>query len=154
MNLYSACIRLGIWNTAKVRAEVWSMSDQPDHKESLSNLQDLARKSYKKLAMDHHPDMGGNRDNFIEIKDASELVQNANESDFVNALGDEQRSLITYFDPGSESCKNCVRWSDIVKSCITVTCSGFKEPRKRKFVNIRGKTRLAVILDTAKLALV
>lgn len=150
MNLYNACIRLGIWSMAKARAEVWSMSNNRTvHEESLSELRDLSRRSYRKLAMDHHPDRGGDRDNFIEIQSASELVKDATVRDFVDALDDEQRSSMVYFDPGSEACKKCSRWSDVISSCITATCSGFKEPRRKKFANIRGKTQFAAILDTA-----
>lgn len=150
MNLYTACIRLAIWNVVKARAEVWSMSGHGDHDQSLSEVKNLAKRSFKKLAMDHHPDRGGDRDNFLEIQAAMEIVKSSKVNDFLNALDDEKRSAVVYFEPGSNNCKSCTRWGDVIGMCITVTCSGFKKPQKRRFANLRGKTQFAVILDDAQ----
>lgn len=150
MTLYSACIRLGIWSVVKARAGVWSMSGHKDHENSMSEVKDMAKRAFKKLAMDHHPDRGGDRDNFLEIQEAAEIVKSSKLNDFLNALDDEERSSVVYFEPGSENCKSCTRWSDVVGMCITVTCSGFQEPQRRKFVSIRGKTHFAVNLDDAQ----
>ena len=150
MNLYSACIRLTIWNVARARAEVWSISDRNDHENSLSELRDFAKRSFKKLAMDHHPDRGGDKDNFVEIQEAIGIVNEAKSQDFINALDDEKRSSVAYFEPGSEDCRKCARWGDVLGMCITVTCSGFQEPQRKRFANIRGRTQFAAILDDAQ----
>jgi DnaJ-class molecular chaperone len=150
MNLYSACIRLAVWNVAKARAEVWSISDRDGNEKSLSELRDFAKRSFKKLAMDHHPDRGGDRDNFEEIQEAIDLVKVAEAKDFIDALEDEKKSSVVYFDPGSENCKSCSRWGDVLGMCITVTCSGFQEPQRRRFANIRGQTQFAAFLDDAQ----
>jgi len=143
MNLFSACIRLGIWNITKARAEVWSMSNLNTDNKLLSELLDIAKKSFKKLAMDHHPDRGGDNKNFIEIQEAYDIIKNATVGDFINSLDDEKKSSIKYFDPGSDNCKACNRWSNVIDMCITVTCSGFDEPPKRKLFRVKGQTEFA-----------
>lgn len=154
MNVYSACIRLGVWNIAKARASVWSLSNNNDHTESLSDMKETIKKCYKKLALNHHPDVGGDKYNFLEIQEAYDTIKKANCRDFVSAIDDEKKSLTKYYDPGSEQCSKCNRWSDITLSCITVTCSGFLEPPPRKFSHIKGQTKfgsfLGVKTDTAQ----
>lgn len=139
MNIYSACIRLGIWELAKARAGVWLLSNSSDHAKSLSDLKDVIKSYYKKLALSHHPDVGGDENNFLEIQAAYDMIKAANHNDFVNALDYEKKSLTKYYEPGANNCFECNRWSDITKSCITVTCSGFQEPPPRKFSHLLGR---------------
>jgi len=143
MNLYWACIRIGIWSIVKARAEVWQASGSTSP-ESLQEIKDLAKRSYRSLSMLHHPDKGGDHDNYLEIQSAFDSVKSATVSDFIQALDEEKKSLIKYYEPGSEDCRGCGRWSDIVGMCITVTCSGFQAPGKPRFANILNKFAVAL----------
>lgn len=137
MNIYSACIRLNIWNVVKARVEVWAITESCNN-ESLDELKLTAKKAFKNLCMDHHPDKGGNHQNFLEIQMAFDLIKNATCNNFINALNEEKQSKIIYMNPGSEKCNSCRKWSNIVNACITITCSGFDEPtRDNRFANVR-----------------
>lgn len=98
--------------------------------------------------MDHHPDRGGDHQNFLEIQAAFDLIKGAAQNNFVNALDEEKQSKTVYFEPGSEKCSSCRKWSDVVNACITVTCSGFDEPtRNGRFADIRGKTKFSAMME-------
>lgn len=147
MNTYSACIRLNIWSLVKARAEVWAVTQLYDE-ESLNELKVTAKKAFHSLCMDHHPDKGGEHENYLEIQKAFDLIKGATHSDFVNALDEEKQSKTVYFEPGSEECSSCRKWSDVVNTCITVTCSGFDEPtRSGRFANIRGKNKFSAMME-------
>jgi len=135
MDLFVACIRLDVWEVAKTRATVWSMSQHPSV-EALTELKEFAKRSFHKLAMSHHPDKGGDQQVFVEIQQAYELIESATADNFVHALRIEKSSTATYCQPGAEQCRSCRKWSDVVQSCITVTCSGYEEPRKPRFANL------------------
>lgn len=135
MNLHRACIRLGIWSIVKARSEVW-FSSGSHSSESLQELKDLAKRSYRSLSMNHHPDKGGDHDNYLEIQEAFSKVKEATANDFIESLGEEKDSKTEYFEPGSDECKKCGRWSDVVGMCITVTCSGYQTPTKPRFANV------------------
>lgn len=137
MNIYSACIRLNIWNVVKARAEVWAIT-KPCNNESLDELKLIAKKAFRTLCMEYHPDKGGSNQNFLDIQMAFDLIKDATYNNFINALNEEKQSKIIFMSPGSEKCGSCRKWSNLVSACITVTCSGFDEPTKdSRFVNIR-----------------
>lgn len=47
---------------------------------SMSEPLEIVTKQYRKLAAIHHPDKGGNRDNFIAIRQAYEVIKQSNKS--------------------------------------------------------------------------
>lgn len=149
MNLYSACIRLGIWPVVKASAEVWfaaGENSQDSFNDLFNDLKNIAKKSYHDLSMNHHPDKGGDHDNYLEIQRAFNLVKNADANAFVGALSEEKQSKVKYYEPGSEECKSCGRWSEIVGMCITVTCSGYQSPSKPRLAAHRNK--FSTVLNT------
>jgi len=145
MNLYRACKILGVWSIAKARAEVWSISNI--NEESLINLKDCAKTAFKKLAMEHHPDKGGDHDKYIEIQDAFMTIKTATGRAIIDALDIEKTETSVYYRPGDEKCAGCTKWSDVVCSCLTIQCTGFEAPKQRKFGNIRGQTQFAAQID-------
>lgn len=148
MNIYEACIRLGIWSVVKARAQVWSISGSC-REESLQDLKDTAKKTFKTLCMIHHPDKGGEHDYYLDIQTAHDIIKDAKSRNFLDALEDEKKSQISYYEPGSDQCFRCRKWSNLIRACFAITCSGFEEPRKSKFANIRGRTKFAITLDDA-----
>lgn len=138
MNIYYACVILNIWSTVKARAEIWNIT-KSYHDELLNDLKVIAKKSFLDLCMIHHPDKGGEHENYLIIKEAFDLIKNAKHKDFIEALNEEREFNTYYFNPGSSKCNNCRKWSNIVNSCITITCSGFDElVKNNKFTNIKG----------------
>lgn len=126
MNLYEACATLGVWHVVKARAEVWSVSPG-DHTTTLDELKSMIKDKFRELAMKLHPDKGGDNDGWVKIQEAHELIKSATVIGLVGALETEQLSGVKYHAPGSEVCNNCSKWSDIVQTCATASCTGFKE---------------------------
>lgn len=124
MNLYEACIALGIWDVVRARAQVWSMVDQVAQ-ESVDELQALAKSKFNDLALVHHPDKSGDSQEFMKLRAAAELIKMSSVQQFVDALEEEKRQNLQYFDPGSEECKSCTKWT-LLQTCSTGSCSGFK----------------------------
>jgi hypothetical protein len=145
MNLYEACKALGIWHVAKARAEVWSMSSV--NEDSLVDLKGHAKSAFKRLAFDYHPDKGGDQDKYLEIQEAFDDIKAATCQAFIDALDIEKKETAEYYDPGSDRCWECTKWSSMVHSCLTIHCTGYEAPKKRKFEGIRGQTQFAVQVD-------
>jgi len=140
MNLYDACVVLSLWHVVKARAQVWAISTS-DHSIALSDTKVLAKNKFKELALQHHPDKGGQNSAYLEIQEAHELIKSATLSDFINVLGLEPKNDTKFCTPGSMECMACNKWSDVVKICITTTCTGFKQHEKsiRSKFDIRRK---------------
>lgn len=136
MDMYRAAVRLGIWPVIKAKAEVWLATCKPNI-ELLEEIHGLAKQAYHTLSLEHHPDKGGKHDNFVEIQKAYESVHISKVGDIIHALGEERRSQTQYFEPGSDSCKRCERWSSLVGVCITVTCAGFQAPAPPKLTVLK-----------------
>ena len=55
------------------------------------------KKSYKRLSMKHHPDRGGNNDDFIKVQQAYEVLSNSDKRDAydhphqANPFGNQQQ---------------------------------------------------------------
>ena len=145
MNLYEACKILGIWHVAKARAEVWSISSA--NEDSLEDLKNLAKTAFKRLAMEHHPDKGGDQNNYLEIQEAFNLIKEVTAQAVIDALDIEKKETAEYYNPGIDKCWGCTKWSSMVHACLTIQCTGFEAPKKRKFGNIRGQTQFAVQID-------
>ena len=129
MNLLQACQKLEVWSIAKIHAELWQM-DEDYHLESLQSVKVKAKASYKKMARNHHPDVGGDSEIYLEIQRANDVIKSSTISDFITALKEESELKKLFFEPGSKECAKCVSWSTIVNSCITVTCSSLKEHKR------------------------
>lgn len=149
MNLYKACIRLGIWPTVRSYAEMWSVDSNKNDISILEEVKDLAKRSFRKLSMEHHPDKGGDHNNFLEIQESFNKVKNSTIKCFISALDEELESNINYYEPGSDECKECSRWSSMVGMCITITCSGFQPSAKPKLVNAR-KNKFEAAFDSLR----
>ena len=126
MNLYEACAVLGVWHVVKARVEVWSMSPG-DHTTALNELKSMVKDKFKELALEHHPDKGGNNEVWIKIQEAHDLIKSATIIKLMGALDIERKSSVKYCAPGSAECKSCSKWSDLANVCATSSCSGFKE---------------------------
>jgi len=135
MNLYEACKILSIWPIAKARAEVWSMSHINDS--SLIDLKDRAKTAFRRLALKYHPDKGGNQSKYLEIQEAFNLIKGSTGQSIIEALNIEKNVIAKYCEPGAEECWECVKWSSMIHSCLTIQCTGL-EVLKKKFKNIRG----------------
>jgi len=128
MNLYDACAILDLWYAIKARAQMWSISNcRPT---SLDEVRILVKNRFKELALQHHPDKGGDNSKYLEIQEAYELIKSASVPDFIHALSIEAANNIKYYTPGSQDCANCSKWSDVVCVCVTTTCTGFKQHEK------------------------
>ena len=147
MNVFDACVRLGIWSQIKVGVEVWAFSKSAYDNAHLLTMKSIAKVAFKDLAMDHHPDRGGDPKIFLDIKSAYDIIIKSEFSDFVIALDNGKKSELVYFKSGSDQCNNCDKWGKLVDTCITMTCSGFEERKKINPIEIRGRTRFAAILD-------
>ena len=55
------------------------------------------KKSYRKLAMKHHPDKGGDPEKFKEITEAFEVLSDSNKRELYNSGGKEARLDSQYF---------------------------------------------------------
>ncbi len=143
MNLYEACRVLEIWLTAKAHAEVWFMSDTYTF-EDVTQLHGIAKKKFKELSLENHPDMkNGGHEKFLYIQEAYSLIRYSSVNHFVAALKEEERATKQVFAPGSLECLDCGWWNDVVNSCMTGSCSGFKFKKPK----IRGMTKFAAHLD-------
>jgi hypothetical protein len=130
MNLYEACINLGIWHIAKARAEIWSLSETRGSSASLDDLKGQIKTQCKKLAMVFHPDVGGNHGDMAKIQESHNLVKKATTHDFINALDIAKEVEIVLYEPGSLNCKQCRKWSDMLNICSTENCTGFNQLRR------------------------
>ena len=128
MTVYEACIALGIWHIAKPRAEVWYLASRGSPA-SVDDLRLIAKNSFTQLALKHHPDHGGSTDEYINIREAYDLLKSAEAKDFIIALDDERKHTAQYFTPGAAECKNCRKWSAIISGCLTSICTGFESLR-------------------------
>jgi len=129
MNLYDACMILNLWHVVKARAQVWSISTS-DHTIAFNDVKSQAKNKFKELALQHHPDKGGENAKYLEIQAAHELIKLATISDFINTLSIEAVNDTKYCAPGSTDCIKCSKWSEIVNVCVTTTCTGFKQNEK------------------------
>jgi len=125
MNLYDACIVLNLWHVVKARAQVWSISTS-DHSMALSDIKDRAKTRFRELALQHHPDRGGDNNKYLEIQEAHELIKSATVSGFIDTLPIEASMGIKYYTPGDMECADCSKWSELIKVCATSSCTGFK----------------------------
>ncbi len=125
MTLYQACIALDIWGAVKARAQVWSMSSIGNEADMLDILYAIAKTSFHKLALAHHPDKGGSTNRYLQFEGAYNKVKASRAQDFIDALQDESKVTMVTYKPGSNECRSCSRWSAIFDACITDTCSGF-----------------------------
>ena len=130
MTLYEACVILGVWPMAKAHAQVWSMSSG-DHSSMLDEFKAKVKDKFRELALKHHPDKGGNNDEYVKIQFAHELVKASTVASLIWALESEKQASTKYYDPGSSECGNCSKWSDLVHACSTSSCTGFSEHSKR-----------------------
>lgn len=137
MTIYEACVVLNIWPIVKVWAEVWSVS-KDINKESLNNIKILAKDKFKQLAMIHHPDHGGDSNEYIKIKTSIDIIKNSTINDFISALDIEIENNKIYYKVGSIECNQCTKWSNIFNSCITTMCSGFKEQKTLKKIEFNN----------------
>jgi DnaJ-class molecular chaperone len=89
----------------------------------LDELKAKAKDNFKALAMKHHPDKGGSHEAYVNIQQAYETVKTATTAGFVDALKFETK----YYTSGAAECATCSKWSDVVRACVTASCTGFKE---------------------------
>ena len=141
ITLYQACKKLGIWGAVKAYAEVWSLSENFFDLSTIEILI-LAKDNFNKLALKHHPDKQGDVNEYLRVRNAYEAIRAATVKNFIDTLKDEIIDII-YHESGSEECRNCVKWSDLVNTCITVACSGF-EPLK-----VRGHSQYVMEIGNA-----
>jgi len=139
MNLYRACIILNIWPIAKARSEIWQISNS--NQSSLNDLKKLAKKNFKKLATQRHPDIGGSSEAYIEIQQAYDTIKSATAVQFIRALKDEIEDSKIYYKSGDKACYDCKRWSDLARSCVMERCVGFELLTKRHYVSGFNKAR-------------
>ena len=145
MNLYEACKNLGIWHIAKARAEVWSISNV--NEKSLEDLKNWAKTSFKRLAMEHHPDKGDDQNKYLDIQEAFNIIKEATGQAIINALDVEKKEIAEYYKPGTKKCWECTKWSSVICTCLTMRCTGFEAPKRRRFENVRGQTQFAAHFD-------
>jgi hypothetical protein len=92
MTLYQACNVLNIWPVAKIWAEVWFSSSYVDEK-LVDNVVSVAKASFKQLAMIHHPDKGGESDNYVNIQNAYNVIKSATVNSFIDSLKEESNKI-------------------------------------------------------------
>ena len=130
MNLYDACIVLDLWHVVKARAQVWSISTS-NHATALNEIGDKAKNRFRELALQYHPDKGGDGNKYLEIQEAYDLIKSATVSGIIDTLKIEASTNIEHFTPGNIECENCSKWSSLIKVCATHTCTGFKHCEKQ-----------------------
>lgn len=140
MNLYEACVNLDVWRVVKAYAEVWSIS-KSHNGYSVDNLKSIIKTKFKQLAIQHHPDVGGDNDVYLNIKESYDIIKKSTVNDFISSLNNEKSNII-YLKSGSCECEKCVKWSNITSMCITSTCTGFK-PLKSNLINKNREPKLA-----------
>jgi hypothetical protein len=92
----------------------------------VDDLISIVKDKFHDLAMKHHPDRGGNSDEYIRVREAYELIKSSIANHFISALEDEKKANTKYFTPGSNECKNCRKWSSVISGCLTSICTGLE----------------------------
>jgi len=130
LNLYEACAVLDFWHVAKARAEVWRLVKSIEIT-SLDDVKALAKIRFKELAMEYHPDHGGDHDHYLKIQEAHNTIDRATIHDFIFALDFERQLQTVYYKPGSRDCGSCKKWSNVVSACMTTRCTGYDNALQR-----------------------